>query len=85
MNAPNPEKGLERFETTIDNIFLVCDLEYEAAEKGSWQDGQQMEPGYPEQATLINAYVGNVNIEGLLDGTVISDIETQFLGSNRET
>lgn len=54
---------------------LVCHLEYEPAERGSYQHGLQMEPDYPAQATLIACYVRDVNVYELLDGDKVDQIE----------
>ena len=77
--TPPCERGLLRFEYTLGDIDLVCDLEYERAQRGSRESGIQMEPDYPENATLWNAYVLDVNIAELLSPKQCAEIEEAFL------
>jgi hypothetical protein len=34
---------------------VVAEFDYSAAERGSWEGGQQMEPDYPAECALISA------------------------------
>lgn len=58
---------------------LKCELEYEPPESGSWQDGLQMEPNYPAQMTLHNAYIDDINVADILAESVVQDIENKAL------
>lgn len=70
-----------REERLLMDATLVCHLEYEAAEVGGRENGLQMEPDYPAQATLIAAYVRDVDIYDLLDSKHVSQIEADALCS----
>ena len=61
---------------------LNCELEYEPAEKGSWEGGLQVEPNYPACMTLYNAYINAIDVVDLLSGQTILDIETAALKGN---
>lgn len=79
--TPSPERGTERFEYTLGEVELACDLEFEAAERGSRERGTglQLEPDHPARATLIQAYVRDVPIYELLSEEQHAEIETAFL------
>ena len=77
--APRPKRGTQRFCYTLGEVDLECDVEYEKASKGSWSEGQQMEPDEPESATLCAAYVRDVDVLTMLDDDQIAKIEEAFL------
>jgi len=64
-----------REERLID-ATLVCHLEYVAAERET-----DMSPGRPAGATLVAAYVRDVDIYDLLDSKQVSQIEADALCS----
>lgn len=68
-----------RFNASI----LDCEFEYEPAERGSRENGQQMEPDYPATLTLYAAYLNRVDIMDLLSDEIIEDIEADAMeGTN---
>lgn len=76
--SPNPERGTVRFEYTLGEIDLACDIEYEQASGDGWN-----EPREPESATLCAAYVRDVDISELLDDDQRAEIEEAFLTQDR--
>ena len=72
--SPNPERGTVRFEYTLGEIDLACDIEYERASGDGWN-----EPHEPESATLCAAYVRDVAISELLDDDQRAQIEEAYL------
>jgi len=70
-----------REERLLMDATLVCHLEYEPPEMGSREGGLQMEPDYPSSATLVAAYVRDVNVYDLLDSKQVSQIEADALRS----
>lgn len=77
--APSPERGTERFEYTLGEIDLSCDIEYTRPCRGSRECGVQMEPDEPESAELCAAYVRDVDVLELLSEDQKADIEEAFL------
>ena len=78
--VPAQHQRTQRFCYTLGEVDLECDVEYEKASKGSWSEGQQMEPDEPESATLFAAYVRDVDVITMLDDDQIAKIEEAFLG-----
>jgi len=72
--APDADRGMVVFEYTINDVDLVCHLEYEAAERGSFD-----EPGSDESVTLYHAYHRGVNISHMLCDSVVEEIEEAAL------
>ena len=58
---------------------LDCRLEYEPPEKGSWEDGMQIEPDYPANMALYNAFINDIDVVDLLSEDTIRDIEIAAL------
>ena len=81
--SPSPERGTERFEYTLGEIDLSCDIEYTSPCRGSRECGIQMEPDEPEMAALCAAYVRDVDILELLSEDQVAEIEEAFLCEDR--
>lgn len=64
----------QSFSYTLAGVDLACEIECEAAERGTWD-----EPGWPADATLHIATVGGVNVYELLDDEQREEIEAAFL------
>ena len=78
---PCPRDCFTYSEERLIDATLVCHLEYEAAERGGRENGLQMEPDYPAQATLVAAYIRDINIYDLLDSEQIAQIEADAIRS----
>lgn len=78
---PCPKDCFTYREERLIDATLVCHLEYEAAEVGGRENGLQMEPDYPAQATLVAAYIRDINIYDLLDSEQIAQIEADAIRS----
>jgi len=65
----------------FDGVELDCELDYEPAERGSREPstGLQMEPDEPENAILITAKIGGIDISELLSEDIIGLIEAKAL------
>lgn len=80
---------MQRLKKTIDDTYwfdynfaggiLKCELEYVPEEKGSWEDGVQMEPNYPAVMDLLSAYIDDIDVMDLLSSGAIYDIEDKAL------
>jgi len=68
----------------FDGGELECELEYEPAERGSRENGMQMEPDYPESCTLEKAKLNGIDIAELLSSDVVSLIELEALNQQEE-
>lgn len=79
IEAPRAYQGTQRFEYTLGDVALACDVEYEPACRGSWSGGMQMEPDEPESCNLVHAYVRDVDISELLSDDQVAEIEEAFL------
>jgi hypothetical protein len=77
--APNAARGVMVYEYTVNDVELICHLEYEAQDKGSYN-----EPGYPESITLESAYHMGENIAHLLCDSVVEEIENAALAQIQE-
>ena len=84
FTAPKPSRGVERFDYTLGEVDLVCDLEYTRSCRGSRECGVPISPDEPESCTLINAYVRDVPIYELLSDEQITKIECAFLEQREE-
>ena len=60
-------------------VELVCSYEYEPGEKRTWDY-----PGSPEDARLVEAKVGDVDIVDLLSQAAIDGIEEAILEGLQE-
>jgi hypothetical protein len=50
-------------------------FEVEPAERGSFEDGLQMEPDYPAEVTLCYAYINGKEVSEFLSEAVIDKLE----------
>jgi len=81
--TPNCPRGLFEFKATIEDVDLVCFLEYCPAEKGSTDSyGAPYEPDLEESMTLNNAYIAGTDVDiahmilqGLVDHIEVSALE----------
>lgn len=72
--------GLEVYEITLDGVPLTVHLEYEPEELGSYTNGLQNEPDYPECVNIYAVYVdGPTNISILLSDELIHEIQSTYL------
>lgn len=68
------------FSYTLAGVSLSCEIEWEAAERGT-----RDEPGYPANAVLYSAETeGGTDIVEILSAEQISEIETAFLNQQEE-
>ena len=60
---------------------IMCELEYEAAEEGSREQGTglQLEPDHPAQMTLLTAELNGVDIYSMLSEEQIAEVQTLAL------
>ena len=77
--APHADRGVMVFDYTVNDVELTCHLEYEAEERGSFD-----EPSYPESVTLDSAYHRGENIAHLLCDSVVEEIEYAALAQIQE-
>jgi len=71
--TPAPGVGEYVFEFDHPNgDTLTCHLEYDAGD-----------PSEPERMTLVNAYLGAVDVQGLLPLPIIDQIEAEALNEPR--
>lgn len=79
--APPLPRGLVEFEycTPLLDEPLTCHLEYEPAERGSWEGGMQMEPDYPANMTLCAAYLRGIDVSQILSSDMVEEIEVAAL------
>jgi hypothetical protein len=75
ITTPACPRGLHEYKYEAGLIEIVCHLDMEMAERGSRENGLQMEPDYPAQMTLHAAYIGSIDVVGQLENKVIADIE----------
>jgi hypothetical protein len=62
--TPNCPRGLFQFECCIEDVELVCFLEYSPEEKGSVDSlGSPYEPDFEECMTLNNAYIADTDVD----------------------
>jgi hypothetical protein len=76
---PHAPRGVMVFEYTVNGVEMTCHLEYEAEERGSFD-----EPPYPESLTLESAYHLGVDIAHLLCDGVVEEIEDAALAQIQE-
>ena len=82
-STPPCPKDLFQFECCIEDVDLICFLEYSPAEKGSTDSyGAPYEPDLDESMTLNNAYVFNTDVDiahmllqGLVDHIEVTALE----------
>lgn len=75
---PQADRGVVVYEYS-NFVDLVCHLEYEAEDKGSFS-----EPCHPESITLESAYHRGENIGHLLCDSVVEEIEAEALQHIKE-
>jgi hypothetical protein len=81
--TPNCPKDLFEFACTVEDVDLVCFLDYSPEEKGSTDSlGSPYEPDYDESMTLNNAYIAGTDVDiahmilqGLVDHIEVSALE----------
>ena len=72
--APLKRKSTETFHYDLAGVGLVCELDYEAASGDGWN-----EPRESADATLCEAFCGDVDIVELLSDDQRREIELAFL------
>jgi len=78
--APRCPRGAEHFDYTLAGVDLVCHIEFEPGEPGDGWD----KPAYPDNCTLIAAYVRDINVANLLSDKQAEQIECAFLAQREE-
>jgi len=62
--TPSCPRGLFQFECCIEDVDLICFLEYSPEEKGSTDShGSPYEPDFEECMTLNNAYIADTDVD----------------------
>ena len=80
--TPNCPRGLFEFACSVEDVDLVCFLEYSPEEKGSVDSlGSPYEPDYDECMTLNNAYIAgtDVDIAHMILQSMVDHIEVTAL------
>ena len=80
--TPNCPRGLYEFACSVEDVDLVCFLEYSPAETGSTDSlGAPYEPDLEESMTLNNAYIfgTDVDIAHMLLQSLVDHIEVSAL------
>jgi len=80
--TPNCPRGLFEFKAIVEDVDLVCFLEYSPEEKGSTDSyGASYEPDFEESMTLNNAYIAgtDVDIAHMLLQSLVDHIEISAL------
>ena len=72
--AKKPRKTTQTFHYTLCDVDLVCELDYERASGDGWND-----PHEPEDATLCEAFCGDIDIAEILSDDQRREIEIAFL------
>jgi len=81
--TPSCPRGLFQFACTVEDVDLICFLEYSPEEKGSVDSlGSPYEPDLDESMTLNNAYIAGTDVDiahmilqGLVDHIELSALE----------
>jgi len=81
--TPACPRGLFQFDCTVEDVALICFLEYCPAEKGSIDSyGAPYEPDLEESMTLNNAYIAGTDVDiahmilqGLVDHIEVTALE----------
>ena len=85
--TPNCPKDLFQFECAVEDVDLICFLEYSPEEKGSTDShGSPYEPDLDESMTLNNAYIAgtDVDIAHLLLQSMVDHIEVSALDKHND-
>ena len=62
--TPPCPKDLYQFDCSVEDVDLVCFLEYSPEEKGSTDSlGSPYEPDFEECMTLNNAYIADTDVD----------------------
>jgi hypothetical protein len=80
--TPSCPRGLSQFDCSVEDVDLVCFLEYSPEEKGSTDSlGAPYEPDFEESMTLNNAYIAgtDVDIAHMLLQSLVDHIEVSAL------
>ena len=79
--APRRIKPTQTYYYTLNGVDLVCEIEFEAAEKQT-----RDEPGCPATAALESAHTaeGRVDVTGLISEEWAEEIEIAFLNQTEE-
>ena len=62
-----------------EKVYLESYFETEPPERGSWEDGQQVEPDYPAVCTLCYAYINGKEVSEFLSCSIIEKLEVKAL------
>jgi len=81
--TPSCPRGLFQFACTVEDVDLICFLEYSPEEKGSVDSlGSPYEPDLDESMTLNNAYIAGTDVDiahmilqGLVDHIEVSALD----------
>jgi hypothetical protein len=85
--TPSCPRGLSQFDCSVEDVDLVCFLDYSPAEKGSTDSlGAPYEPDLEESMTLNNAYIAgtDVDIAHMLLQSLVDHIEFSALEARHE-
>ena len=80
--TPACPRDLFQFDCTVEDVALVCFLEYSPTEKGSTDSyGAPYEPDLEESMTLNNAYIAgtDVDIAHMILQALVDHIEVSAL------
>ena len=90
MNYPSTPacpKDLFQFDCSVEDVDLVCFLEYSPEEKGSTDlHGSPYEPDFEECMTLNNAYIAgtDVDIAHMILQSLVDHIEVSALDKHND-
>jgi len=85
--TPNCPRDLYEFKAIVEDVDLVCFLEYSPEEKGSTDPhGAPYEPDFEESMTLNNAYIAgtDVDIAHMLLQSLVDHIEISALEKHND-
>jgi len=80
--TPSCPRGLFQFDCSVEDVDLICFLEYSPEEKGSTDShGSPYEPDFEECMTLNNAYIAgtDVDIAHMILQSMVDHIEVTAL------
>jgi hypothetical protein len=85
--TPNCPRDLYEYKAIVEDVDLVCFLEYSPEEKGSTDSlGAPYEPDFEESMTLNNAYIAgtDVDIAHMLLQSLVDHIEISALEKHND-
>ena len=85
--TPNCPRGLYEFACSVEDVDLVCFLEYSPEEKGSTDShGAPYEPDLEEGMMLNNAYIAgtDVDIAHMILQSMVDHIEVSALEKHND-